>query len=110
MNYQKIILVGNATRDAVHQKSKNGDITYTTFGMGVSDNKDRTMFFPVTVFGEHGKAIAEYITKGREILVEGRIDVSDKGYFNVVAGRVRLGAEPKKTIKKVKKTKSKKTK
>ena len=78
--------------------------------MGVSDNKDRTTFFPVTVFGEHGEAIAKYITKGREILEEGRIDVSDKGYFNVVAGRVRLGAMPKKTIKKVKKTKYKKTK
>ena len=75
MNYHKIILVGNVTRDAQRHTSKNGDVTYTTFRVAVSDGKGRTIFFPVTVFGKHGEAVAEYITKGRQLLVEGRIEV-----------------------------------
>ena len=91
MNYHKIILVGNVTRDAQRHTSKKGDVTYTTFRVAVGDSKDRTIFFPVTVFGKHGEAVAEYITKGRQLLVEGRIEASENGRFNIVADTVRLG-------------------
>ena len=108
MNYQKLILSGNATNDAQRLKSKKGDIAYTTFNVGVGDGKDKTTFFPVTVFGKHGDAVAEYLTKGRQVLVEGRIEVSSTGRHNVVADTVRLGASPmekKPTKKKTTKTK-----
>lgn len=98
MNYQKLIIVGNATGDAERQKSKTGEVTYTTFSVGVSDGKDRTIFFPVTVFDKYGEAVAKHITKGRSVLVEGRISVNTKGRFNVVAERIAFGAptgEPK---------------
>ncbi len=94
MNYQRIILVGNATGDAEQKTSKKGDVSFTTFGLGVSEAKDATTFFSVTVFGEYGKKIAPHVTKGRQLLVDGRITVGEKGYFNVVADRVRLGVEP----------------
>jgi single-strand DNA-binding protein len=100
MNYQKLILVGNATADAEQRKSKKGAVSYTTFGISVSDGKDKTTFFPVTVFGKHGEAVAKYITKGRQILVEGRIAVGDNDRFNVIADSVRFGTEPKPTTKK----------
>ena len=38
--------------------------------------------------------MAKYVTKGRHVLVDGRIQVNDKGYFNVVADRVQFGPEP----------------
>jgi single-stranded DNA-binding protein len=94
MNYQKIILVGNAVDDAQHRLSKKGDVAYTTFRVGVSDHKDQSTYFSVSVFGKYGETLAEHITKGRELLVEGRINVGDKGYFNVVADKVRLGVAP----------------
>jgi single-stranded DNA-binding protein len=108
MNYQRIILVGNATRHAERRKSKDGKVGYTTFGVGVSDRKERTTFFPVTVFGKQAEIVAEYVTKGRELLVDGRIEVSDSGHFNVVANTVQLGSKPVKT--KTTKTKAPKTK
>ena len=37
------------------------------------------------------EAVVEYITKGRQLLVEGRIEASDSGRFNIVADTVRLG-------------------
>ena len=94
MNYQRLILVGNATDDAQRLTSKKGDVAYTTFGVGVSDGKDRTTFFPVIVFGEYGETVAKYVTKGRQVLVDGRVQGNDKGRFRVVADRVRFGSEP----------------
>ena len=49
----------------------------------------------MAVFGKHGESVAEYVTKGRQLLVEGRVEVSESGRFNVVADTVRLGASPK---------------
>ena len=105
MNYQKLILVGNATSDAQSRKSKKGDVTYTTFSVGVSDGKDQTTFFPVTVFGKTGETVAKYVTKGRQVLAEGQINVSENGRFNVVAHRVMFGALPAKQDKKPTETK-----
>lgn len=94
MNYQKLIVAGNAAGDAEQKKSKDGETSFATFNVGVSDAKDKTTFFPVVVFGKHGEAVAKYVTKGRHVLVDGRIQVNDKGYFNVVADRVQFGPEP----------------
>ena len=97
MNYQKIILAGNATKDAEQNTSTKGDITFTTFSVAVNEKrgqKEQTTFFPVVVFGKHGEAVAKYITKGRMVLVDGRIKVSERGRFSVIADRVRFGPEP----------------
>ena len=91
MNYQKIILVGNTTNNSQLRTSKEGSITYATFSVGVSESKDRTVFFPIAVFGKRAEASAKYISRGRQVLVEGRIEVSDQGRFNVVADHMRLG-------------------
>jgi len=93
MNYQKFLLVGNASTDAQLRKSKKGDVTYAAFGVGVSNSKERSAFFPVVIFGPLGETLARQITKGRQVLVEGRIEVSE-GRFNVVADRVVLGVLP----------------
>ena len=102
MNYQRIILAGNATDDAKRQTSKKGDVAYSTFSLGVSDGKEKTTFFPITAFGKTGEVAADYVTGGRAVLVEGRIDVSKSGRFNVIADRVVLGANPAKPTKKKK--------
>ena len=93
MDYQKIILSGNATDDAKRLESKSGEVQFTTFNVGVSGGKERkTTFFPVTVFGKYGETVAEHVTKGRQVLVEGRIDVGEEGRFNVIADWVVFGA------------------
>lgn len=94
MNYQKIILAGNATKDAKRQHSKKGDVEFTTFSVAVGDGKDKTTFFPVVAFGKLGEKVAALIVKGHQVLVEGRIDVNEKGYFSVIASQIRLGSAP----------------
>jgi single-stranded DNA-binding protein len=93
MNYQRLTLVGNATGDAQRRTSKKGDVEYTTFSVGVSDAKKRTTYFPVTAFGALGKLAGKHITKGRQVLVDGRVEVSDNNRFNVVADDIQLGAQ-----------------
>ena len=94
MDYQKIIIVGNATKDAIVQQSKSGEVSFTTFSIAVGDSKDKTTFFLVIACGKLGEKVASLIVKGHQVLVEGRIDVNEKGYFNVVASHIRLGATP----------------
>lgn len=95
MNYQAITLVGNVTDDAEKKVSQKGDVNYATFDVAVSDTKDRTAFFPVVVFGDQSENVAKYVTKGREVLVSGRIRVSEQGRFSVVADTVRFGNNPR---------------
>lgn len=90
MNYQKLIIVGNETKDAQPRQSKDGEKNFTTFDVGVSDGKDKTTYFPIVVFGKQGKAAAKYVTNVYQALVEGRVLVNDKGYFNVVADWVQF--------------------
>ena len=93
MNYQKLIVAGNATDSAERKTSKKGDVTYTTFDVAVSDTKNQATYFPVVVFGESGEPVAKYVTKGRLVLVEGRLDVNEKGRFSIIADNVRFGPE-----------------
>jgi single-strand DNA-binding protein len=96
MNYQKLMIVGNITADAEAKTSKKGDTTFTTFRVAVGDHKGNTTFFPVTLFGTRGEKLAEYLTKGRQVTVDGRVTISEKGYFNMIADRIELGGKPKK--------------
>ena len=96
MNYQKLIIVGNITANAERKTSPKSDVSFTTFRVAVSDRKSRTIFFPVTLFGKLGKNLAEYLTKGRQVTVDGRMSISEKGYFSLVADQVALGVLPKK--------------
>ena len=99
MNYQRLIIVGNATDDAERKTSEKGDVKFTTFRLGVSDAKKRSIFFPVTAFGKLGENMGQYITKGKQLLVEGRIQVDEKGRFNVIADRIQLGAHGSESAK-----------
>jgi single stranded DNA-binding protein len=75
MDYQKTIIVGNATKDAeVHQPE--GKTAYADFTLGVSRTKDQTTFFPVRVFGKLAET-SENVKKGAKVLVGGKLDISE---------------------------------
>jgi single stranded DNA-binding protein len=90
MNYQKLILVGNAGQDAQRRKSKKGDVAYTIFSVGISDAKKRTTFFQVATFGKLSETSAKYIKKGSQVLVEGRLQIAENR-CSVIADRIAFG-------------------
>ncbi|HHH72917.1 MAG TPA: single-stranded DNA-binding protein, partial [Sulfuricurvum sp.] len=78
--YNKIILVGNLTRDI--------ELRYTQSGMaiaktGIATNRkfkkqngeqvDETMFIDITFFGRSGEIANQYLRKGSKVLIEGRL-------------------------------------
>ena len=74
----KIIIKGRLTRDP-EQKVVGGGIEICKFTVAVDrrkskDKEKQTDFFDCTAFGQTGAAIKQYMSKGREILVEGRME------------------------------------
>ena len=75
----KVVLVGRLTRDAEQSYTQSG-YALLKFGMAVNRRRkqgeqwiDEANFFDVTIFGRQGEAIASYMTKGRQVAVEGQL-------------------------------------
>ncbi len=94
MNYQRVIVAGNITSDALYRKTKKGGKEYAFFNVATKGyKKERSTYFPVTIFGARAKPLAEFLKKGREVLVEGRIQTDDKRRFSVIADNIELGTQ-----------------
>lgn len=74
----KIIIKGRLTRDPELNAGGSG-VEYCKFTVAVDrrqvkDKPKETDFFDCTAFGKTAAAINQYMSKGREILVEGRME------------------------------------
>lgn len=75
----KIMLIGNAGKDADLRYTQNGTAT-ATFRLAVNNRKkdpmgewqDATEWFNIVLFGDQAERLAQYITKGKPLYVEGR--------------------------------------
>lgn len=79
--YNRVILVGNLTRDVELKYTPNG-MAIAKFGLATNrsykDNttgelKQEVMFIDITVFGRSAEVANQYLKKGRKVLVEGRL-------------------------------------
>lgn len=79
MAYNKVVLLGNLTRDPETRAAGAGQVT--SFSIAVNDTwvdkngskQERTNFIDCECWGPRGETIAKYFTKGRQILVEGSL-------------------------------------
>ena len=94
MSLQIVSVIGNATKDAEVKVSKDG-VSYVTFRLAVSNSDGATTFYNILVFGHYGDIMKEHVTRGRQVYVNGRLQISDKGYVSVVADHIELLARPK---------------
>ncbi|MEM7263634.1 MAG: single-stranded DNA-binding protein [Planctomycetota bacterium] len=80
MNFNKVILVGRLTRD-VEVKYLGSGMAVTDLGLAVNHNYRRqdgemveeTCFVDCTVWGKQAESCSQYLSKGRGVLVEGRL-------------------------------------
>ena len=79
--YNKVILVGNLTRDVELKYTPSGT-AIAKFGLATNrnykdqmtgENKQEVMFIDITVFGRSAEIANQYLAKGRRVLVEGRL-------------------------------------
>jgi len=75
----KVVLVGRLTRDAEQSYTQSG-FALLKFSIAVNRNRkqgdqwiEEASFFDVTVWGRQGEAIANYMTKGKQVAVEGQL-------------------------------------
>src|SRR5438046_3842061 len=79
-NYNKIILVGNLTRDP-QMRYLPSQMAVTDFGLAVNhkfktktgEDREEVLFIDCSAFGKSGEIINQYCQKGKQILVEGRL-------------------------------------
>ena len=79
-NFNKVILAGNLTRDPELRYTPKG-MAMAKFGLAINrtwksesgENKEEVNFIDVEAFGRQAEVIAQYMRKGRPLLVEGRL-------------------------------------
>ncbi len=78
--YNKVILVGNLTRDVEMRYTSSGSAigkvgiaTNRRFKSASGELKDETMFIDLTFFGRTAEVASQYLRKGSKVLVEGRL-------------------------------------
>lgn len=74
--YNKVILVGNLTRDVDLKSTKSGKAV-ANFVIATNrkygEDKQETFFGEVTIWGRMAEVANEYLSKGSKALIEGRL-------------------------------------
>ena len=112
MNYAKVILVGKVGKDAEMRYTPSGQAV-TSFSVAVNETytKDdkqqkKTTWFRVSCWGKLAENCNQYVKKGMELYVEGRLEPDEQGNprmwtdksgtskssFEVTASTVQFGA------------------
>lgn len=70
----QVILMGRLTRDPETRSTSTGK-TVTSFSIAVdrASQDDQADFFDVTAWEKTGELVAQYLSKGRRVLVQGRL-------------------------------------
>jgi single-strand DNA-binding protein len=79
-SYNKVILVGNLTRDPELRYTPKG-MAIAKIGLAVNrrwtpeggEQREETTFVDIDAFGKQAETIAQYMKKGSPLLVEGRL-------------------------------------
>lgn len=80
MNFNKIMLAGNITRD-IELRHTPSNIAVAQIGLAVNERytsasgekKESVVFVDCEAFGKTAEAIAKYLGKGKPIFIEGRL-------------------------------------
>jgi len=101
--YNRIILIGNLTKDPELRYTPQGT-PVSTFRIAVNtrykqseESREDTLFIDIVTFGKQAETCSQYLNKGKSVLVEGRLqerkwesEGHQKSKFEVVAQAVRF--------------------
>src|SRR2546426_3475997 len=103
-SFNKVILLGNLTRDPELRYTPNGT-PVATFGLAVNrrsgqgdERREEVCFVDIVTFGREAETASEYLSKGRPALVEGRLqwrswegqDGQKRSKHEVIAERIQF--------------------
>jgi single-strand DNA-binding protein len=82
-NINRVVITGNLTRDPELRSIPNAGTSVCGLRVAVNGRKkdpdsgqwvDKPNYFDVSVFGAQGENCAQYLSKGRPVAIEGRLD------------------------------------
>lgn len=109
MELNKVLLIGNLTRDTEARFLPNGS-QVTKFSLASNrrytsngEKKEEVLFIDVETWGRQAETCSQFLRKGSQVLVEGRLKMEQyqtkegekRTKFVVVAESIRFGAKPK---------------
>jgi single-strand DNA-binding protein len=78
-SFNKVILLGNLTRDPEVRYTPNG-IAVASFAIAVNrkymqgdETKEEVSYIDIVVFGKQAESCGQYINKGNSVLIDGRL-------------------------------------
>jgi single-strand DNA-binding protein len=82
-NFNKVLLLGNLTRDVELRSTQSGQ-PIAKFGMAVNrkfstnggEQKEEVCFVDLTAWGKQAELLNQYVRKGSQLFVEGRLQYS----------------------------------
>jgi single-strand DNA-binding protein len=98
MSINRVVLTGNLTKDA-ELKQTAGGMAIVKMRLAVNDRRknattgqweDSPNFIDVTMFGSRGEAVSRFLSKGKQIAVEGKLRWHE---WESAAGEKRSGIE-----------------
>ena len=97
-SYNKVILVGNLTRDPEVRYTPKG-IAIAKIGLAINrywrdangEQKEEVTFVDVDAFGKQAETLGNYLKKGRPLMVEGRLKLDTWDDKQTNQKRSRLG-------------------
>jgi single-strand DNA-binding protein len=101
--FNRVILIGNLTKDPELRYTPSGT-PVTSFRLAVNsriklgdEKREETLFIDIVVFGKQAETCGQYLSKGRPVLVEGRLqerrwesEGQTRSKFEVIAQTVRF--------------------
>lgn len=109
MNVNKAILVGRLTRDPELRTTQSGQ-TVVTLGLATNrtwtdkngQKQDKTEFHNIVFWGRLAEIAGQYLTKGQEMYIEGRLqnrtytakDGTEKRITEIVGETMQMGSRP----------------
>lgn len=97
-NFNKVILAGNLTRDPELKYTPKGSAV-ASFGLAINrkwttesgEKREEVTFVDITAFGKTAEVIEKFFTKGKPMLMEGRLKLDSWDDKATGAKRSKLG-------------------
>lgn len=110
MNVNKVIVVGNLTRDPETRTTPSGQ-TVTSFGLATNrfwtdkesgEKKKQAEYHNITAWGRLGEIVQQFLKKGSLVYIEGRLQTRNwqdpqgnkKTRTEIITERLQLGPRP----------------
>jgi len=84
--YQKLVFVGNLGRDPEMRYTPGGQAvtnlsvaTNRRYTTSDGNQVEETTWFRVSVWGKQAEVVNQYLSKGRQVLIEGRLNPDENG-------------------------------